>query len=297
VGRNTLIFFDDLPQIIRGDGGEEATDRFGHPLRVGPGRNKLHRDHPSEPLFSRWSPTPNDPPPKMNREHWASVFRFHELVGFGVFDAAFCSPSPVHSFVNLPNLLRSLALMCIQRSFLHVSNRSNVEKQIWIEADSLLIGHDLEEVKVPATFALIALPDKGTDDVMIRMGVERPVSDDKVGLDLSEPGSNLLQGRLISDQFIVSIWEELRFCAEHFAGDGCFLLANVGLGSSEETAITPEARAIGTNDFVALLGERSDEPTSPGFGIVWMPAEDNDSQLLAGVIVSIARHNKSWHDE
>jgi hypothetical protein len=55
-----------------------------------------------------------------NREQRASLFGFHELVGFGVFDAAFCSPPPVHPLVDLPDFLRLLALMLVERSFFHM---------------------------------------------------------------------------------------------------------------------------------------------------------------------------------
>ena len=171
----------------------------------------------------------------------------------------------------------------VKRSLLHVSNRGDVEKKIGSEADRLLIGHDLEEVKVPATLTLIALPDQGTDDVMIRMGVERPVSDHDVRLHLGQPGGNLLQGRLIGDQFLVGIRKELRFRTEDFAGGGCFLLPDLGLGSPEEAAITPEGRAVGANDFVTLSGQRGDEPTSPGFGVVGVTTEDDDSSASCPV--------------
>jgi hypothetical protein len=73
------------------------------------------------------------------------VLRFHELVGFGEFDAAFCSPSSVHLLVDLPNLVRLLTLVLVKRSFFHLSNRSDVKIQIGSEGDRLLVGHHLEE--------------------------------------------------------------------------------------------------------------------------------------------------------
>ena len=42
---------------------------------------------------------------------------------------------------------------------------------------------------------LIAQPDQGTGEVMIRMGVERSGSDYDIGRQLYEPGGNLLYGR------------------------------------------------------------------------------------------------------
>src|SRR5271166_6248910 len=51
-----------------------------------------------------------------NREQRASLLGFHELECFGVLDTAFCSPTPVHPFVDLPDFLWSLTLVLVKRS-------------------------------------------------------------------------------------------------------------------------------------------------------------------------------------
>ena len=94
----------------------------------------------------------------------------------------------MHLFVHLPDFLWSLTLMLIKRSFFHVSNRCDVKEQIGLEADGLLVGHHLEEVEIPAVMAFVALPDQGTDDMVVRVGVERPMGHHNVGLHLCEPG-------------------------------------------------------------------------------------------------------------
>ena len=58
-------------------------------------------------------------------------------------------------------------------------------------------------------------------------------------------------------------------------------------GLPEEPAITPEGRAVGADDLVALPGQGGDQPASPGFGVVGVTAEDDDPQLLlSGVILA-----------
>jgi hypothetical protein len=144
-----------------------------------------------------------------DRQQRASLLGFHEPECFGVLDTALGSPTPVHPLVDLPDFLWSLTLVLIKRSFFHVSNRCDVKEQIWLEADGLLVGHHLEEGEIPAAMAFVALPDQGTDDMVVRVGVERPMGHHNVGLHLCEPGGNLLQGSLIGDQFLVGIGEEL----------------------------------------------------------------------------------------
>jgi len=64
-----------------------------------------------------------------SREQWASRLGFHELECLGELDTAFCSPTPVHPFVDLPDFLWSLTLVLVKRSLFHVSNRGDVEEK------------------------------------------------------------------------------------------------------------------------------------------------------------------------
>jgi hypothetical protein len=91
----------------------------------------------------------------------------------------------------------------------------------------------------------------------------------------------------------MGIREELWFRTEDFAGGDCLLLSDLGLGSPEEAAITSEGRAAGAYDLVSLPGQNGDEPASAGFGIVGMSAEDNNTQLLGGVILGMEWDNQT----
>ena len=233
-----------------------------------------------------------------NRQQRASFLGFHELEGFGVLDTALCSPTPVHPFVGLPDFFWSLALVLVKRSFFHISNWCDVEEEFGSEADRLLIGHHLEEVEAPAAPTLVTPPDQGADNVVVRVRVERPVRHHDVGLHLGEPGRDLVQSRLVSDKLLVGVREELRLRAEHLAGGGRLLFADLGLGPPEEATIIPEARAIGADDFVVLAGQRGDQPARSGFGIVGVATEDDHTEFPAGIVSGMRRDSQTHrHDQ
>ena len=135
----------------------------------------------------RLSPGLSGPLQKRHREQWATVLGLHEHVSLGELDSAFGSSASVHPIMSLPDFLRILALVPVERSFLDIPNRRDVQIEFRPKGDGLLVGHHLEEVKIPSSFPLVGLPDQGTDGVMVRVRIQWPVRHDDVGLDLVEP--------------------------------------------------------------------------------------------------------------
>lgn len=111
--------------------------------------------------------------------------------------------------------------------------------------------------------------------MVVGMGVEGPVGHRDVGLHLVEPGRYCPQGRLVGDELLVGIGEELRCCTEDFAGGGRLLPPDLGLQSSKEPPVTPEGRAKPEARMTSWPGRVSGaiSPPAPDTGSAGRPSK------------------------
>src|SRR6185312_11304918 len=145
---------------------------------------------PADRSVARRGPTTGGSLPERDWQQWAALLGFDEGVRLRERHATLRPPAAVHVLVRLPDRARLLAPMLLESPLLDLADRHDVEVQLGPEGDGLLVGHHLEEIEVPAAPPLVALPDQGADDVVIRVGIQRPVRHHDVRLHLVEPGGH-----------------------------------------------------------------------------------------------------------
>ena len=153
------------------------------------------------------------PAQERHGEERATRFGLDEAVRFRERNAALSASSTVHPLVRGPDRLRPLALVLVERLFLESPYRGDVQVKLGPEGDRLLVGHHLEEIEVPAAVALVTLPDQGTDDMVVRVHVQRPVRHHDIRFHLVEPRGDRVPGLLVRRQRLMGIRKKLRLRA------------------------------------------------------------------------------------
>jgi MFS family permease len=205
---------------------------------------------------------------------WQPEVRFCER------DAALPAPAGVHCLVGGPDQFRLLALVAPQGFLLDAADAADVQVQFRPKAKRLLVGQDLEEVEAPRGLFQVGLPDERAGDVVIRMGVKRPVRDDHVRPKPSQPGGNHPQGRLVGLQFLVSAVEEVRPGAKDPASSGCLAPSDGCFRLAANTAIVPKGGRVGNDNLMTCPGQHRDQAATAGFRIVGMCTENDHAKPL-----------------
>ena len=109
----------------------------------------------------------------------------------------------MHRFMHGPESGGPLAGMAVAGLPLHRPNALDIEVEGRRKSERLLIGHHLEEIKIPAAAGTIAAPYKRTGDLMIGMRVERPVRHEDVRLDFLQPSRDRVERLRVGFQFFV----------------------------------------------------------------------------------------------
>ena len=117
------------------------------------------------------------------------------------------------------------------------------------------------------------------------------------GLTATSHDDTSLRVAIVGNQGLVGVGEELGNGPEHLARGGRFLLADLGLGSSEKAAIAPESGPVGEYHLVTLTSQAGDETTRTRLRVIGMPSEYDHTELPAGFITGLGRNGEHHRGE